>query len=179
MMAGHFAAAAAMKAKEPRAPTWALVVGVQLCDILFAIFVAAGIEHFTKTPGQDAGIRLDFIDWSHSLVTTILWSLLFAAIFWRRGRAVALWCGLAVFSHFVLDVVMHPHDMVLWPHAAWHFGLGLWTHRPLWWFVELAFVAVCLGYYVARRRRPIGTWAWIGLGTIVVLHVLNSPWLQR
>lgn len=178
MFAGHFAAAAAMKAKEPRAPTWALVVGVQLCDILFVIFVALGIERFTKTPGQDAGLRLDFIDWSHSLVTTILWSLLFAALFWRRGRAVALWCAIAVFSHFVLDVVMHPHDMVLYPHAATHFGLGLWTHRPLWWFIELAFVAACLAYYVVRRRT-ITRAAWAGLGVIVVLHVLNSPWLQR
>ena len=51
MMAGHFAAAAAMKARQPRVPTWAFVVGVQLCDILFAVFVAAGIERFTKTPG--------------------------------------------------------------------------------------------------------------------------------
>ena len=178
MMAGHFAAAAAMKAKEPRAPTWALVVGVQLCDLLFALFWALGIERATKTPGEAAGFRLDFIDWSHSLVTTIGWAAMYGALFFKRGRAVALWCALAVFSHFVLDVVMHPPDMALWPHSSVHLGLGLWTHRPLWWFVELAFVVACLGYYVARRR-PVRPWAWVGLGTVVVLHVLNSPWLQR
>ena len=88
-------------------------------------------------------------------MTSLLWAALFAALFWRRGRIVMLWCAVAVLSHFVLDVVMHPHDMVLWPHAPLHFGLGLWEQRPLWWFIELGFVAACLGYYVVRRRcRP-------------------------
>jgi membrane-bound metal-dependent hydrolase YbcI (DUF457 family) len=177
VLAGHFAAAAAMKARQPRAPTWALVVGVQLLDLLFVVFVAAGLERFTKTPGVAAGIRLDFIDWSHSLAMSIVWAALFAALFWRRGRVVAAWCALAVWSHFVLDLVMHPHDLALWPHAATHVGLGLWTQRPLWWLVELAFVAACLAYYVARRR-PIRRWAWVGLGAVVVIHALNAPWLN-
>lgn len=179
MLAGHFAAAAAMKAREPRVPTWALVVGVQLLDILFAVFVAAGVEHMTKTPGQAAGIRLDFIDWSHSLVMTLVWSALFAALFWRRGRVVMAWCAAAVASHFVLDLVMHPPDLALWPRSAAHVGLGLWLHRPLWWFVELAFVVACLGDYLVRRRGRVGGWARVGLGAVVVIHVLNSPWLQR
>src|SRR6185437_14020040 len=86
VLAGHFAAAAAMKAKEPRAPTWALVVGVQVLDILFALFVALGLERFTKTPGRAAGLCLDFIDWSHSLVMTLLWSALFAALVYLVSR---------------------------------------------------------------------------------------------
>jgi membrane-bound metal-dependent hydrolase YbcI (DUF457 family) len=179
MLAGHFAAAAAMKAKEPRVPTWALVVGVQVLDILFMVFVGLGIERMTKTPGEAAGIRLDFIDWSHSLAMALVWTALYAALFFRRGRVVVVWCAIAVFSHFVLDFFMHPPDLALWPHSAAQVGLGLWTHRPLWWFVELGFIAACLLYYVARRGRSAGRWAWVGLGTIVVLHVLNSPWLQR
>ncbi len=179
MLAGHFAAAAAMKAKEPRVPTWALVVGVQVLDILFAIFVGVGIERMTKTPGQAAGVRLDFIDWSHSLAMTLVWAALFAALFWRRGRVVAAWCAIAVASHFVLDWIMHPPDLALWPHSAAHVGLGLWEHRPLWWFVELAFIVACVGYYLVRRRGHVDRWAWAGLGAIAVIHVVNSPWLQR
>src|SRR5262245_32724963 len=105
-----------MKATEPRAPTWALLVGVGACDVLFGGFVAAGIEHTHVTPGQPPGFSLDFIDWSHSLATTLLWSVLFGLAFVRRGHAVAAWCGAAVFSHFVLDVLMHPGDLALWPH---------------------------------------------------------------
>ena len=50
MYVGHFAAGLAIKAREPRAPTWGVLVGVGLLDILFAPFVLAGIERATVTP---------------------------------------------------------------------------------------------------------------------------------
>src|SRR4051812_49978888 len=111
MYAGHLASALAMKAKEPRAPTWALVLGVGVLDVLFSIFVPLGIERASLTPGVSPGFSLDFIDWSHSLLMSLLWAAAFGALFWKRGRVVALWCALAVFSHFVLDLLMHPHDL--------------------------------------------------------------------
>lgn len=185
MYAGHLASALAMKAKEPRAPTWALVLGVGILDVLFGLFVPLGIERATLTPSVSPGFRLDFIDWSHSLAMSLVWAALFGALayvtFGRRARAVALWCAVAVFSHFVLDVVMHPHDLALWPHSPAHVGLGLWTfHPPFWWIFELAFVAVCLAYYVARARRlgGFGGRAWGVVAVVVVLHVVNSPWLS-
>ena len=67
MYAGHFAAALALKGLQPRAPTWALLVGVALLDLLFGVFVLLGIERATPTPGVSPDFRLDFIDWSHSL----------------------------------------------------------------------------------------------------------------
>ena len=89
MYAGHIASALAMKAKEPRAPTWALVLGVGVLDVLFGIFVPLGIERATLTPGVAPGFRLDFIDWSHSLAMSLVWAALFAALayftFGRRG----------------------------------------------------------------------------------------------
>ncbi|MGZ3430155.1 MAG: hypothetical protein ACXVCV_26065, partial [Polyangia bacterium] len=71
MYAGHIASALAMKAKEPRAPTWALVLGVGVLDVLFGIFVPLGIERATLTPDVSPGFRLDFIDWSHSLAMSL------------------------------------------------------------------------------------------------------------
>ncbi|MGH8638917.1 MAG: hypothetical protein ACREUZ_17415 [Burkholderiales bacterium] len=50
MYVGHFVAGLAIKAQEPRAPTWALLVGVGLLDLLFGPFVLAGIERATITP---------------------------------------------------------------------------------------------------------------------------------
>ncbi len=180
MYVGHFASALALKAREPRAPTWALVLGVGILDVLFGIFVPLGLERATLTPGVAPGFRLDFIDWSHSLAMSLVWATLFAALFWRRGRTVALVCGFAVFSHFLLDLLMHPGDLALWPHASVHVGLGLWTfHPPWWWIFELAFIAACLGYYVARARRlgSFGGRAWAVVAVVLALHVLNSPWL--
>lgn len=181
MYVGHFAAALALKGAEPRAPTWGLLIGVGVLDLLFGPFVLLGIERVSVTPGTSPGFALDYIDWSHSLVMALVWSALFAAAFWRFGKPVALVMGAAVFSHFLLDLPMHPADLALWPNSAAHVGFGLWRALPTgWWFVELAVVAAGWGFYMWRSRgsplfggRPLA----IGVA-LLVFHILNSPWLS-
>ena len=180
MFAGHFAAGLAIKATEPRAPTWGLLIGVGVLDLAFGSLVVAGVEHARITPGQSPGFALDFIDWSHSLAMSTVWSVLFALLFMRRGLGVAAWCGFAVFSHFMLDFLMHPGDLALWPHSALHTGLGLWTRWPIgWWFFELAFISICCTWYVIRARTDsrFGGRAFAAVAVIVGLHVASSPWL--
>lgn len=181
MYAGHFAAGLAIKAKEPRAPTWALLLGVGFLDVLFGIFVMLGVEKVTMTPHSSPGFALNFIDWSHSLGMSVLWAALFSLPFWRRGRAVALAAGFAVFSHFLLDLPMHPPDLALWPYSSAHLGLGLWHRFPIgWWWCELAFIAVTCSYYVAKARiaKTFGGHALWACALVVFLHILNSPWLS-
>lgn len=181
MYAGHFAAGMALKAKEPEAPMWGIMVGVGLLDLLFGPFVAAGVEHVTVTPGVSPGFSLDYIDWSHSLLMSLIWAGLFGAFFLRRGRRVAVVMAVAAFSHFILDLPMHPADMALWPGSVAHVGLGLWTVLPTgWWFVELAFIGLAGGYYLlkARDARIFGGRPWAVLVVVLILHVLNSPWLS-
>ena len=179
MYAGHFAIGLALKARVPRAPTWAILIGTGLLDILFGPFVLLGIERASLTPGQSPGFRLDYIDWSHSLAMSLVWSVAWALPFLKRGRAVALTIGLAVFSHFILDFFMHPEDLALWPGSRTHLGLGLW-HTAYWWWFELAFVCAGCGYYWIRARK-LGTFggraAW-AFAVVVALHMLNSPWLS-
>ncbi len=181
MYAGHFAAALALKGRVPKAPTWGLLLGVGILDILFGPFVLAGIEQVSLTPGISPGFSLDHIDWSHSLVMSLVWSALFGALFLRRGRPVAAVMALAVFSHFALDIVMHPPDLALWPCSSTHLGFGLWRALPVgWWFAELAAVAVGCQYYWRRSRtdRSFGGRAFAAVAVILVLHLLNSPWLS-
>jgi membrane-bound metal-dependent hydrolase YbcI (DUF457 family) len=181
MYAGHFAAGLALKAREPRAPTWALLIGVGLLDLLFGPFVLLGIERAHMTPGVSPGFSLDFIDWSHSLAMSLVWAVLFGAAFLKRGRAVATVLALAVFSHFLLDLVVHPPDLALWPRSPIHLGLGLWRIWPVgYWWVELGVIALGGGYYWIRSRR-LGTFggrAGLACATVVLLHVLNSPWMK-
>jgi hypothetical protein len=180
MYAGHYAAGLALKASQPRVPTWAVLLGVGFLDVLFGIFVMLGIERVTLTPGVSPGFSLDFIDWSHSLAMSLVWAVVFSRFFWRRGRAVALAAGLAVFSHFLLDWPMHPDDLALWPHSSIHIGLGLWRSLPVgWWWLELGCIAAGCAYYVMRARR-LGTFGghpYWACGVVVLLHVINSPWL--
>jgi membrane-bound metal-dependent hydrolase YbcI (DUF457 family) len=181
MYAGHFAVGLAIKARQPAAPTWALLLGTGLLDVLFGVFIMLGIEHATVTPHVSPGFSLDFIDWSHSLLMSLVWALLYGALFWRRGRAVAFLLAVAVFSHFLLDLPMHIPDLALWPHAATHLGFGIWTRLPVgWWWFELAVIAAACAYYVAaaRRHKTFGGHALWACAVIVVLHALNSPWLK-
>src|SRR6266852_2871332 len=144
MYAGHFAAALALKARQPRAPTWALLVGVALLDLLFGLFVPLGIERVTPTPGVPPGFRLDFIDWSHSLAAALFWSLLYALCFARRGWAVAYILGVSVFSHFLLDWPMHPGDLALWPGSAAHVGLDRKSTRLNSSHGSISYAVFCL-----------------------------------
>src|SRR6266545_5273723 len=173
MYAGHFAMGLALKARKPEAPTWALLIGTGLLDILFGPFVLLGIDRVTMVPGGSPGFSLDFIDWSHSLAAALVWSALFAACFWRRGSAIAAIMGFAVFSHFLLDLPMHPADLALWPGSPVHLGLGLWR-TPFWWWFELAFTALGCGYYWTRARqlRTFGGHASWACAIVLALHAL-------
>lgn len=178
MYAGHFAAALAIKAKEPRAPTWALLLGVGFLDVLCGIFVMLRVERVRMTPGVAPGFSLDFIDWSHSLVMSLLWAGLLAIPFGRQSRAAGAAVGAAVFSHFLLDLPMHPPDLALWPFSTVHLGLGLWKRLPVgWWWVELAVIAVLCAYYVSRARaaKTFGGRALWACAVILALHLFNSP----
>lgn len=181
MYAGHFAAGLALKAKEPKAPMWAILVGVGLLDLLFGPFVLLGIERASITPGSAPGFSLDHIDWSHSLAMSLVWSALFGACFLRAGSRVAAVMALAVFSHFLLDLPMHPPDLALWPGAGTHLGVGLWRALPTgWWSVELAFVVVAGCYYLARSRRSdaFGGRPVFVVGVVLLLHLSNAPWFS-
>jgi hypothetical protein len=153
---------------------------VGLLDLLFGPFVLAGWERVTLTPGVSPGFTLDYIDWSHSLLMSMVWAAAYGSCFLRQGRPIAVVMGIAVLSHFVLDWFMHPADLALWPGSRVHLGLGLWRLFPVgWWFFELAFIGLCLAYYHRRSRtlRTFGHRCAAIVVVIVFLHLANSPWL--
>jgi uncharacterized membrane protein YphA (DoxX/SURF4 family) len=150
-------------------------------DLLFGPFVLLGIERASVTPGAAPGFSLDYIDWSHSLVMSLAWSVLFGVLFWRHGSTVMMTMGVAVLSHFLMDLTMHPPDLALWPNSDVHVGLGLWRALPIgWWFAELAVILVLCAYYVSRARRSdlFGGRPLAVAFVVILLHICNSPWLS-
>src|ERR1700684_409147 len=100
MYAAHFAAGLAIKSRAPQAPTWALLIGAFVPDFFWIAFGLAGVE-----PSQGPAF---FDDWSHSLAMVILGASLFSLFFLRRGLPVVVPIWLAVLSHFLLDLPIHP-----------------------------------------------------------------------
>ena len=88
---------------------------------------------------------------------SVFWARVFAGAFLNRSKGIAMVMGLAVLSHFILDMPMHPPDLALWPHSQVHLGLGLWRSLPNgWWFIELALVVAAWAYYMRSSRNVSG-----------------------
>jgi hypothetical protein len=136
VLLGHFGVGLAAKQAAPRAPLWSLLVASQVLDLLSFGFAAVGLETFgvTHTDLQH-GVQVEAlgsVPWSHGLLMSIVWSLLVGGIAYLISRKVRLsgMLGLVVFSHWVLDFVVHPADLPLLPGASPRVGLGLWCSGP-------------------------------------------------
>ena len=185
MFIGHYAPALLLKTRTPHLPLWALCVGVEVLDYLWSGFVLTGLEHMRFTPGINASNGLDLYDMplSHSLAATLGWSLLTFAVVavWQRGKPQQWWSatamGLAVSSHFVLDLVVHVRDLPLTGSDSFKLGFGLWNNFPLALLVETAlFIGSVLVLTRAlgwQQRR--GWWALGGGMSVVCLASFFIP----
>jgi hypothetical protein len=132
MIAGHFGLAAGTKDIEPRAPLWALMLATIWLDVLFVPLFLAGVETIEPAPGTTGGYGNSVIhaNYTHSLVGAALLAVLFGAVVtvpW--GRRVGTLLGAVVFSHWVLDLIVHRGDLPILPGNAGNLprlGFGLW-----------------------------------------------------
>jgi len=175
MLVGHLAVGLAGKRVAPRVSLGTLVLAGMLADLLWCVFMIAGIEHVRYKPGMGATNYLDASDiaMSHSLLMDVIWSGLFATAYflkrrYPRGAAVLL---LAVLSHWLLDVVAHRPDMPLAPGGHRFFGLGLWTSIPATLIVEGGFWVLALVLYVraTRPKNRVGIYAFWSVAAFLTL----------
>jgi membrane-bound metal-dependent hydrolase YbcI (DUF457 family) len=154
VVTGHFGFAAGVKAKEQLVPLWALMLASVWLDILFIPLLAVGAESIDDIPGTDGGYGDVIIhaDYTHSLVGAVLISLVtgwIATRWWgQRGGIVV---GAVVFSHWVLDLIVHRADMPLLPGNLGdvRVGFGLWKVEWAAILTEAAIMAV--GAYLYWR----------------------------
>ncbi len=103
-----------------------------------------------------------FHPYSHSLIMAILWSCV-AAIVYKHllqptrtchyTKYAALIVGLAVFSHWVLDLIAHPRDLAIYDNT-WKVGFGLWNYRDPEFALEIALLAIGIMLYLTRNAMP-------------------------
>jgi membrane-bound metal-dependent hydrolase YbcI (DUF457 family) len=163
MITGHFGLAAAVKSAEKPVPLWALMLATVWLDIIFVPLFLAGIETIEDAPGTDGGYGDGIIhaDYTHSLVGALLIAAVtgwLCAVWWKNRRAGVV-IGAVVFSHWLLDLVVHRADLPILPGNAGDlptFGFGLWRLPAVSAVVELLMLAVGIGLYwrAAAKRDP-------------------------
>ena len=175
MFAGHYAAAFAAKAAEPKAPLWTLVAGCQLIDIGWSVFIATGIVHASSDPSLPGStLVLSDMPWTHSLPAVIVWSIVagFAAsVALRVSARAAVMIGAVVFSHWLLDLIVHRPDLELFPNGP-KVGLALWNYPVPEQAVEMGLLAVT-GIFWAASRKALGQNAWPAAMFMTFLVVLQ------
>jgi hypothetical protein len=158
MFVGHYSVAFATKKVDASIPLWVLFLAVQWLDVIWAPLVLLGIEQVRIVPGFTATNPLDlyYMPYTHSLVAAILWSGAAAAV-WAAVRPAnpktSLLVGLAVFSHWILDFIVHVPDLPLYDNKA-KVGLGLWNEPIVAFCLEAALLFGAIAIYL----RATETW---------------------
>lgn len=160
MFVGHYGISFAAKKGDPSVPLWILFIAVQLLDVVWAPLVLLGIEKVRIVPGITASNPLDlyYMPYTHSLVAALLWSagafVLYRLLAPGPRQTGALLVGAAVFSHWVLDFLVHRPDLPLYNDTI-KVGLGLWNLPALALGLEAALlfggIWLCVRARLARR----------------------------
>jgi hypothetical protein len=145
MFVGHYGVSLTAKAAKNSIPLWVLFVAVQLLDVCWSFFVLLGIEKVRIVPGITATNPLDlyYMPYTHGLIGALLWSIA-AGVAYKIFRKADGWppaalVGTAVFSHWVLDGLVHRPDLPLYDNS-FKVGLGLWNYPALAFGLEIIFL---------------------------------------
>ncbi len=175
MFVGHYAAAFAAKAIEPKAPLLTLVAGCQLVDIGWAAFIIAGIERARVDPTlPGSSFILEHMPWTHSLPMNLAWAV-GAALLARFILRLPLWAsvmiGFTVASHWLLDFLVHRPDLELWIGGD-KVGLGWWNYPVPEQALEMGLLAISGAAWAASRTAQQRT-VWPALAFIAFLVALQ------
>jgi hypothetical protein len=177
MIAGHFGFAAIVKSREPKVQLWSLMLATVWLDIVFIPLFVMKIETAKPLPGLPGGYgeNIIYADYTHSLLGALALSAVFALIFgplWGKRCAIVL--GLVSFSHWMLDLIVHRHDMPLLPGNLGHLprlGFGLWQFKTVSALMELLLVILGAWCYW-RAASAVTTEAQRGRTRAIVAAVL-------
>ncbi len=175
MFVGHYAAAFAAKAIEPKAPMWTLAAAAQLVDIGWSAFIIAGVERASVDPSlPGSSLVLEHMPWTHSLPMAIAWGIgaaLLVKLLLRLPTWASIAVGLTVFSHWLLDLLVHRPDLELWIGGD-KVGFGLWNYPVPEQAVEIGLLAITGAAWVASRKT-LGRLAWPAIAFIGFLVALQ------
>jgi hypothetical protein len=181
MFIGHYAPAFAARALRNSPSLATCFVAVQLVDIAFFSLAYLGIEKWRPDPGITGIMPVDlyYMPFTHSLAGSAVWALAAGAIVLalaprgRKAMSAAIVSAL-VFSHWLLDLVVHRHDLGVLDDEPDKLGFGLWDWPAIEMPLEVGLVLAGLLLYASSTRARTGSshrWMW---GTLVALLILQG-----
>jgi hypothetical protein len=158
----HLGIGFAVKPAAPDVPLWTLLVASESLDFLSFGFILIGEEKMAVTRmSLEKGLEIitpGSVPWSHGLFMSLVWSAaaaLLGYLVFKDRRAGGI-IGLVVFSHWILDFIVHPPDLPIFLEGSPMFGLGLWTSGPGFiasMILELALTVGGIAIYTLHRKR--------------------------
>ena len=184
MFIGHYGPALAAKPASKPIPLWLLFVAVQFMDVVWSLFVFLGVEKLRIVPGFTAMNPLDlyFMPYTHGLLGSLALSALLGGageyFIPQKGRTFLI-VGACVFSHWILDLIVHVPDLPLIGDRM-KVGFGLWRWRDISLAAE--FVTLFAGVFIFLRNAPttdrssnVRLWALVGWLAIAQIFSTFGP----
>jgi hypothetical protein len=154
MFIGHYAPALTAGA-HGKIKLWQAFVAVQFLDFAWAGLNLAGIEktHIVEGFAGNNPLDLYYMPYTHSLGMSLIWAVgaafLFALAFRKQALTGAILFGVLVFSHWVLDLIVHKPDLALWFGTS-KVGFGLWEKPWLANILELGLFLAGMIWYLSK-----------------------------
>ena len=168
MFAGHVGAALAIGRAAREVNVGVFVGAALLLDLVLWLLVLLGLESVAVPANFASTHQPEFVfPYSHGLLASVLWSAIAGAaallacsdrptLKWR----VAVLVAAAVFSHWLLDALVHRPEMPLTGGTSPMVGLALWNSLYAALGVEALVVAMGLLLFVPgcglSRSRSLG-----------------------
>ena len=162
---------------------WQGFLAVQAVDILWSILNIFGLE--------GAGVNADGapifnIDWSHSLISTLviaaLCGLMFRIFKPETGKRGFWVISCLVFSHWALDLIVHRPDLPLYPGGEHMLGFGLWNFPIIAFILEAGLLLAGLLFWqkvtqAKNKAYDYGIWALFLVMVAVHYYAIVMPGL--
>jgi hypothetical protein len=182
MFIGHYGVSFAAKAADKRLPLWLLFLAVQWLDVMWSGLVMLNVEKLRIVPGftQSNDMDLYYMPYTHGLIGALALAAAMGAIVTaflrdRLGTAFAVTAG-AVFSHWLLDLVVHVRDLPLLGDS-FKVGFGLWNHVWISFPLEIAILVAGAAIYaraVPSRTETGDRWLWVYVAALAAVQVYAS-----
>jgi hypothetical protein len=182
MFVGHYTASFIAKGLEPRASLGLLFVAAQLLDLIFFPLVLLQGESLTMLVNATASthFELPYMPFSHSIWAAAIWSALafaFSLKILNLSKTVSLLLGLVVLSHWGTDLLVHTPDLAVWnifSDDAVKWGLSLWNHAALAYFLECSLFAMAVVFYLRRTHATSPKGRYLILVYLISLILLQA-----